>query len=675
MILFALFLSIVTGLLLVKESYFFIGIILFLLLCFLLYKIKNKKIIGISTVLLLISLIFSAIPFQSFQTNDISGMVIERKDSYFILFDGIEKFYVCSDDEEIKKFDIVKLKGEITNYNFNILESDFNFNIYLEEKGIYRQIIASSFETIWDCPIDFNYYKENLLLKFEDEQVRVFVSSLLFNQRDYDNKLIQKFESLKICNLIAVSGAMITFALYGIKKLFSYFVDEKYASWFALLTLFPYLLFFLGNYTVLRVLIFYILNLINKNYLDNRFERIEIIAIAGILSLIIDHNIIFSSSFYIPFIIITILNFCNLFLSRKKNIEKKIYGKVFVLLILFPFTISFYNSFNILSFIIGIIFLPIFKLNFIILLFVFLGYYHSSLESFIKFQLDFFNHIQVDALDVYVPSFNQFFIVLYFVIFLLLIYFLEVSNKKAFKLVSYSLITSIVIYSLPIENYLFNQISFLNVGQGDCTFIRYFGETYLIDTGGLTYKDLAKDVLINYFKINRIYQIDYVIITHSDFDHNGALSSLIENFKVSKVFTYNNFNNYYDGNLEIKDLNLFREISMDENDKSIVPYFKINNVNYLLMGDASILIEEKIINNYSIDVDILKVGHHGSSTSSSKKFLDFCSPETAIISCGRNNYYGHPSDIVIQRLKSKNIDIRRTDLEGTITYKYFILSV
>lgn len=87
------------------------------------------------------------------------------------------------------------------------------------------------------------------------------------------------------------------------------------------------------------------------------------------------------------------------------------------------------------------------------------------------------------------------------------------------------------------------------------------------------------------------------------------------------------------------------------------------------MGDASIEIEKKIMkNNPSLDCDILKVGHHGSETSSSLEFLKQVTPIEAVMSVGKNNYYGHPSSKVIKNLKAVNARIRRTDQEGTIVY-------
>ena len=106
----------------------------------------------------------------------------------------------------------------------------------------------------------------------------------------------------------------------------------------------------------------------------------------------------------------------------------------------------------------------------------------------------------------------------------------------------------------------------------------------------------------------------------------------------------------------------------NENDNSNVIYFIVNNYKFLLMGDAGVDKEKDILNEYSIeDIDFLKVGHHGSDTSSSKEFIDIMNPKYSIISVGKNNRYGHPNKEVLNTLD--NSKIYRTDQDGSIMFK------
>jgi competence protein ComEC len=181
------------------------------------------------------------------------------------------------------------------------------------------------------------------------------------------------------------------------------------------------------------------------------------------------------------------------------------------------------------------------------------------------------------------------------------------------------------------------------------------------------------------------YQIDYLILTHGDYDHMGEAINLVNNFKVEKViFNCGPFNDlekelikvldkkkikYYSCINKMDNLYFLQTKEYDnENDNSNVIYTKLNGYKFLFMGDASITTEKEILNKYNLpDIDVLKVGHHGSKTSSGKEFIDEIKPKYSIISVGKNNRYGHPNKEVLNTLdKSK---IYRTDQDGSIIFK------
>ena len=232
------------------------------------------------------------------------------------------------------------------------------------------------------------------------------------------------------------------------------------------------------------------------------------------------------------------------------------------------------------------------------------------------------------------------------------------------------LLSWIIIYHLPIENLITAEVCFINVGQGDSCLIRKGTTSILIDTGGLSYMDVANESLIPFLKKKRIYNIDLVITTHNDYDHCGALDSLKENFYVENVVqTSVNFPINING-ITLTNYNLHTTEFSDENDKSLVVGFHLMNKDFLIMGDAPIEVEKNIIKEFThVDCDILKVGHHGSKTSTCDEFIKYLKPEVAIVSCGENNRYGHPHKEVIRVLNNNHVTIRRTDKEGTITYK------
>ena len=177
-----------------------------------------------------------------------------------------------------------------------------------------------------------------------------------------------------------------------------------------------------------------------------------------------------------------------------------------------------------------------------------------------------------------------------------------------------------------------------------------------------------------------------MIITHGDNDHIGESINIVNNFRIGKtVLNCGPFNNLEKKLIKVLDKNnieytscinnidlgnnkmyfLNTRIYNNENDNSQVSYIKINNYKFMFMGDASSITEYNILNKYNIgQIDFLKVGHHGSDTSSSKNFINKIKPKYSLISVGKNNKYGHPKQVVLNTLK--NTKIYRTDEDGSI---------
>ena len=176
---------------------------------------------------------------------------------------------------------------------------------------------------------------------------------------------------------------------------------------------------------------------------------------------------------------------------------------------------------------------------------------------------------------------------------------------------------------------------------------------------------------------------------HGDYDHMGEAINLVENIKVEKVIFNCGKSNYLEKELikvlnrkKIKYYYCIKELNIDnnklyflqtniydnENDNSNVIYTELNGYKFMFMGDASVTTEKKILDKYNLsDIDVLKVGHHGSKTSSSKYFIDAINPKYSVISVGRNNRYGHPNKEVLDNLY--NSKIYRTNQDGSIMFK------
>lgn len=230
---------------------------------------------------------------------------------------------------------------------------------------------------------------------------------------------------------------------------------------------------------------------------------------------------------------------------------------------------------------------------------------------------------------------------------------------------------------------------FIDVGQGDCILLESEGDYVLIDAGEAEYSA----TVCQYLENNNVSSLDYVIATHPHSDHCGGLTEVIETFSVDNFITVetdqqtktwlnvlyavsNNNVNYIDA--EVKDTYTFGNSSFeimgpyghnyeDYNDYSVVVKAKCGNTSFLLTGDAEKRVELEMINNGAdLSADVLKVGHHGSSTSSCDEFLDAVDPSYAVIMCGLYNDYGHPHAETVDSLNARDITTYRTDMLGTV---------
>lgn len=242
------------------------------------------------------------------------------------------------------------------------------------------------------------------------------------------------------------------------------------------------------------------------------------------------------------------------------------------------------------------------------------------------------------------------------------------------------------IYPLAPNNLL---IHYIDVGQGDAILVQSGSKSLLIDSG----PDNKKSV--NYLKSQGVNNLDYVVATHPHDDHIGSMDKIINNFNVFSLYApkvTNNTESYKDminalnskdhkiisarpgikidlGNNIICSIispinNYYKEL----NNYSVVIKISYNNTSFLFMGDAETYNEEEMAKEgYNLKADVLKIGHHGSKSSTSDAFLSEVQPKIAIISSGKDNEYGHPDNKTLNKLKEKNISIYRTDIDGSIT--------
>ena len=232
-------------------------------------------------------------------------------------------------------------------------------------------------------------------------------------------------------------------------------------------------------------------------------------------------------------------------------------------------------------------------------------------------------------------------------------------------------------------------VTFLDVGQGDAAILQCGGQSMMIDGG----KAKASSYIYSWLKKNQISYLDVMVATHTDADHIGGLSGALNYAKVGTAYcpvtsgttkTFQSFVKYLKkqgksitvpkagdefslGGAQVRILGP-TDPQAEGNNSSIVLKVTFGDTSFLFTGDAEREEEQELLESgYDLESTVLKVGHHGSDTSTSYLFLRTVNPQYAVISVGADNTYGHPTEAVLSRLRDADVKTYRTDLQGTIT--------
>ena len=658
---YIVFISILLGSYLPNKP--IISLILGFFLFFLIRKNYSKKMVILSMFIISFFLLRTIIYKINLFTN--YGIVVSSKSNYFIFYNGFSKYYVSSLEHSYEVFDIVYIVGKVKDYGFTTYESQFDFNNYLKNSFVFKEIESDKIEVIFSFPIRMKQIYENHINKYSIEGKTV-VSELLFSKsylKEYDNFI----NDFSLSYLLVISSLHMYYLNYLLRTILETKIKEKTVD--KILIILDFWFIILSNFklSIIRYFIYQLVTYIDKKKkLDLTYMKKIIISLICIG--IIDNSYFYSNSFIynisIPLHFFLISNAISTFKKKNQNIIRMCL--LYVLLTLISVILN--ESFSILTILLVPIFSLIIMIIFILSFLTFLFPFQNIVSFLSRGLLIIFSYINKVDDKFFISNKNILFIIL--ILTSLFVFILSSENKRKLyqKFSVFLLIYSFVLCKLPINNYFQSRVYFINVGQGDSILISHYNTNILIDTGGINSFDISQETLIPFFRKHNIYYLDYVFLSHQDYDHVGGFNSLKENFCIKDYNSNNNFTYININSIEIFNLNPSE--SNSENEESLVLYLTLNNTSYLLTGDIPISIEKKIVSKYpKLQIDVLKVAHHGSNTSTGEELLKNYDIKTAIISCGRNNYYNHPSTEVIDRLEKHHIEIRRTDKEGTIMIK------
>lgn len=648
-------------------------------------------------VLLVLSLIYSFI-FINFiiikseykdSDKNLYGTVMDykkSKDKTTIWVKGKEKVLVnYYSDINVSYGDYIYVYGVFKkpkeNGNFNL----FNYKRYLLSNKINYVVTASKITVIKKNDNVFYTLKNNLLRKIENtNKSKGYILAFLYADKSLIEKdVYTKYQKIGVSHLFVVSGMHVSLISIVLLKLLNRIKERKR---YIIVSIFLSIYLFLTNFTIsmVRATFQFILFFINKSFKLNIDNSNLVLLLFSILVIINPYNI-YNIGFLFSFIISFTLIRCSK-LIKGKFIIKSLKTSLISFFSSMPVLINNFFEVNFLGIILNIIYIPfvsyiLFPLSLVTVLFPSLDNILYMFISYFEKITDFFSNIKF--LSFSICKMNIFLIIMYYIIF---IYILKRKKSLVYKIIIAIISLIFLINNGRIVN---SEVSILDVGQGDSSLIRLKNKNILIDTGGNINYDISKNILIPYFKSVGIKKIDYLVLTHGDYDHMGEAINLVENFKVEKVIfncgSYNDLENELIEVLDKKKIKYYsciKELNIDnnklhflqtkeydnENENSNVIYTELNGYKFMFMGDAGVGKEKDILEKYNVSkIDVLKIGHHGSKTSSDKNFIDEMNPKYSVISVGKNNRYGHPNKEVLNNLD--NSKIYRTDQDGSIMFK------
>lgn len=598
----------------------------------------------------------------------------------------------------------------------------FNYRRYLFHQRIHWIVRPTSLERCMRANIT---WMERLQTIRQDgiryiqnhfpQDAGAFMQALIYGERsDIHPAVLSSYQKLGLIHLLAISGLHMTLLVGGCFYLFIRFgMTRERASTVLLLCIPLYVILAGAAPSVMRAAIMTSCFLLASS----RLRTLDALSVSCLLLLVKDPYIIFHLGFQLSFLVCFALIICSPWIQSSRSFVHQLLMTSFVAQVsTLPILLYHFYEISLLSIPLNVIFVPLY--TFVILPLSFLALFIHAYVPLVSplviyvmtFVIERTNALVVALSDAFILTLGRpptWLMIAYIIAICVL--FLSLEQRRA---VTFRFLFAVVIgvhFVLPFFRPN-GEVVMLDVGQGDSIYIElpYRKAVYLIDTGGtMSWVDepwkerkqsfrVGEDVIVPFLKAKGVRTIDALIATHGDFDHIGdakdvyravRIKTLIVGIKKerndleqalisqaikdgARVQVVKSGHRWKVGNAQFYIMSPFGN-ETTENGRSVVLYAFIGGVYWLFTGDLEEDGEQQLIRTYrSLPVDILKVGHHGSKTSTSELFLKHIRPKVAFISVGRRNRYGHPHREVIDRLSDHNVRIFRTDEHGAVVIRF-----
>lgn len=665
------------------------------------------------------------------QTDKIISFTLRQNESNKrILVTYFRPHDFSSLNEEAQSFSftyraICTISGTLESPNEATNPFEFNYRKYLFEQGITHQLIVENTNDI-NCHerrsffTTINKVRDRLIVQANERlhpQIASWQQALIFGNKDeLDESVELLFQRWGLSHLLAISGLHvgIIVALVYVLLIRFFGVTREKTRLIVMLFLPVYALLAGGQPSVWRaaLMTLFIIILGTKQI---KVSRLDVLSIVFLLLIIINKYIIFHVGFQFSFAVtLGLILSAKWFSTAQSRIEMIFQISFIAQMMIVPLQMYYFYHFQPLSILLNVIIVPYFSI-FVIpsMFFSFLLYMlpqaigdvlqtifmsiHETVLSGINY-LDRYVNMPFISGEVTI----HIAIVYYILLFGMMIQLTKNARRNALYFGFGICLLLTFIIAKPYMSKM-GSVTMLDIGQGDAFVIElpYRKGIFLIDAGATFDFDsfepketIYKNIIRPYLMGRGIREIDAIFVSHAHLDHHGSVRFIIDDFSVRELFVDAYFaeddaellNWLHDEDVRVERASFTEEIVRnghtfyvvspdrnhhDKNDNSLVLFTKIGNRNWLFTGDISKSVEEQIVRTFpNMQVDMLKVAHHGSNTSTADELLEVLSPKAAFIPVGRKNRYGHPDKDVVELLEQSGVDVYRTDEDGAVQYKY-----